>query len=193
MRHAVWVASVGNVPNLQDIGRIKTMSFTDPTTPKQPFQPPSRPAANPDHIEQPPDIARLTLVISWVAFLLIAGGALASYTVLEFGAFGMIVVWPIGWAGGCVAARILGGKSKFVGVLLVAACFGIAVIAEVNWIHEKIIGADDWSTAISFLPTFVRQFRYPAITALLYSVFGAMAAWRQVSARYRYVQVRVDD
>jgi hypothetical protein len=169
------------------------MSFTDPTIPEQPYKTPSQPAANPDGMEQPPDITRLTMVISWVALLLIAGGALASYTVLDFGAFGMIVVWPIGWAGGCVASKILGGKSKFVGVLLVAACFGIAVIAEVNWIHVKIKGADDWATAISYLPTFARQFRYPVIIALLFSVFGAMSAWRQVSARYRYVQVRVDD
>jgi hypothetical protein len=63
-----------------------------------------------------------------------------------------------------------------------------------NWIHIKIEGADEsWFKAISLLPAFVKQYRYSAISALIFSIFGAMSAWRQVSTRYRYVQVRVDD
>ena len=94
-----------------------------------------------------------------------------------------------------MASRILGGKSKIVGGLLVAACFGVSVIAEVNWIHTRGFrgGDEGWFKAISLLPAFIKAYRYSAISALIFSIFGAMSAWRQVSTRYRYVQVRVDD
>ncbi|HJN09508.1 MAG: hypothetical protein QGH33_01930 [Pirellulaceae bacterium] len=172
------------------------MSSTDPTTPEHPYQPPSQPApadpAGSGPTKRPPDIMRLAYAILWVTFVLIGGGALASYCALEFGELGMFVVWPIGWAGGFVASKILGGKSRFVGSLLVAACFGISVIAEVIWIHTEIEGADEsWVKAISLLPAFIRQYRVSALIALIVSIFGAMSAWQQLSARY--VRVRIDD
>jgi hypothetical protein len=127
-------------------------------------------------------------------FLLIAGGAVVGFATLEFGELGMIIVWPIGWAGGWVAAKILGGKSKLVGVLLVAACFGVSMLAEVIWIHENLVKAEkDWVKSIGLLPAFINQYRYSALSALIFSVFAAMSAWRQVSVRYRYVQVPIDD
>ena len=169
------------------------MSFTDPTTPEHPYQLQPTPDGK-GATKSPPNFVRLGSAVLWVVFFLLAGGALASYAALEFGEIGMLVVWPIGWAAGWVASRILDGKSKFVGGLLVAACFGVSLIAEVNWIHSEIRGADEsWLKAISLLPAFVRQYWYSAISALVFSVLGAMSAWRQVSTRYRYVQVRIDD
>jgi len=174
------------------------MSFTDPTIPDDPYQPPSQstPANPAGHgaTKRPPNMVRLGCAILWVAFVLIAGGALAGYGVLEFGEWGIFFVWPIGWAGGFVASNILGGKSRLVGGLLVVACFGISLIAEVNWIHEKIVGADEnWVKAISLLPAFIRQYRISALMALIFSIFGATSAWHQVSGRYGYVRVRIDD
>ena len=174
------------------------MSFTDPTIPDDPYQPPSQPTpadpAGHGATKRPPNMLHLGCAILWVAFVLIAGGALTSYGALEYGEWSMFVVWPIGWAGGFVASKILGGKSRLVGGLLVVACFGISLIAEVTWIHEKIVGADEsWFKAISLLPAFVRQYWISALMALIFSSFGATSAWRQVSARYAYVRVRIDD
>ncbi len=169
------------------------MSFTDPSTPEHPYQPPSMPG-DPDDTMGPPDLVRLVSAVLWIAFLLIAGGGLVGYTVLEFGEYGMFAVWPLGWVGGCVASKILGGKSKPVGVLLVVACFGVSVMAEVIWIHAKFPGGDEsWVKAISLLPAFIQRYKISAFTALLFSAFGAMSAWRQVAVRYAYVRVRIDD
>jgi len=126
----------------------------------------------------------------WSIVVLIGGAALASYCVVQFGERGLFVIWPLGWVAGIVASKILGGKSKLVGVLLVVACFGITTMAEVSWIHEKIEGADEsWLKAVSLLPAFVRQFQISAFIAVCVSIFGAVAAWRAVAVRYMLVRI----
>ena len=169
------------------------MSFTDPQQPEHPpSQLKSSTPSQPTPSKQPPNNVRLGCAILWAVVVLVAGGALASYCVLRIGERGLFVVWPIGWAGGLVASKILGGRSKVVGGLLVVACFGLTLIAELSWIHEKIEGADEsWFKTISLLPAFARQFQISAFIALVLAIFGAMAAWRAVAARY--VLVRFDD
>jgi len=169
------------------------MSFTDPANPQQPYESPAQPGAKPSKsARQPPSPARLASAIAWAVVVLIAGSGLTSYCVLRFGERGLFAVWPVGWAGGLVAAKILRGKSKLVGGLLVVACFGITLIAEVVWIHANIKGADEsWFKAISLLPAFVRQFQISAFLAVVLAIFGAIAAWRGVAERY--IRVRVDD
>jgi len=179
------VAILAEASTCDAIVANEIMNSTDPTSFANPYDPPPTPRPG-------PGVHRLLFAIVWVALVLIVGAVIACHSALEFGELGMIAVWPIGWAGGFVAAKILAGKSKLVGALLVATCFSIAVIAELNWIHEEIEGADEsWSKTISLLPAFVRQFKLAAIVALIFAGFGALSAWRAVTVRY--VRVRVDE
>ncbi len=132
-----------------------------------------------------PDPLRLAAALAWAVLVLGGGGFAAGWAVDGFGELGLLSVWLLGVAGGFVAAKILVRKSKPVGWLLVVACCGAALLAEVCWlVWNPHVGQEPgWWGAVLFLPKFIRGYRVAVLVAVVCAVLGSVAAYRQVAVR----------
>ena len=102
-------------------------------------------------------------------------------------------MWLVGEAAGVVGRKLVAEKSKLAGVILVVACVGALVIAEVCWLHWKTVqGEESWWAAIRLLPTFVREYTLSAAIGAIFCFIGASSAYRQVARRYRIIDVVED-
>ncbi len=147
-------------------------------------------AAGETNAALPYETQRLLAALLWVIVVVVGGVLLTNVAVRRYGELGMFVVWPIGWAAGFVAGKIVSRKSRLVGGLLVLACISIPVLAQVHWIQVNIEDAHgSWWRAFTLVPLFAQQFQVAAITAVCMAILGGISAWRQVAVRY--VRVRV--
>jgi hypothetical protein len=153
------------------------------------------PSANKSH----PEPLRIAFAAIWVLVILVVGAPLCAWAIDAKGWFASVLLWPLGWLGGAVAHKILGGKSKVVGGLLVAACVVIFLFAEVAWIHwnwalatsadDKNLGTETWFEAVALVPTLIDRSTLTVAVAGLFCAFGAISAYRQVAVRYRIIRV----
>lgn len=132
----------------------------------------------------------LALVVCWAVAVTGLGGYAAGLAITKFGTLGTVSLWLVGEAAGFGGRKIVSQKSKFAGVILVGACLGAFVIAEVCWLHWKTIqGEESWLAAIRLLPTFLQEYTLAAIIGGVFCLIGANSAFRCVARRYRIVHV----
>ena len=132
----------------------------------------------------------IPLAILWTLITATAGGFACGLVIDRFGELGCISLWAMGAFAGFVAQRILGGRSRLVGLVLIASCVSTLVIAETCWIHWHIKqGAESWLAAFGLLPTFVQDYERSALIGAIFTAFGAWSAYRQNAVRYRLVAV----
>ena len=61
---------------------------------------------------------------------------------------------------------------------------------EVCWIYWNIEGgSESLYAAIRLLPKFVQTYQITVLIGAIFTVFGAMSAYRQAGVRYRLVEV----
>ena len=125
------------------------------------------------------------LAIVWAIITATAGGYVCGLIINRYGEFGSLSLWAMGALGGYVGQRILIGRSRLVGSLLIVSSISAMVIAEVCWIHWNIEGAESWQAALKLLPAFVQQYEQAALIAAIATAFGAWSAYRQTAVGYR--------
>ena len=118
----------------------------------------------------------------------VGGGYLCGLALEQFGSLGAISLWATGGIAGFVAAKLI-KPHKVAGYVLAAGVVLAFVVAEICWIHWNIVGAEEWPTAISMFPTFLKEYQMDALMGAIFTFFGAASAYRQAGRRYRYIQV----
>lgn len=135
----------------------------------------------------------LVLILCWGAIVLSLGGFACGFAITKFGTLGTISLWLLGAAAGFGGQKLVAEKSKLAGLILVVACVGAFVIAEVCWIRwDTIQGEESWLAAIQLLPTFVQEYTLSALIGGIMCFIGANSAYRQVARRYRIVHIVED-
>ena len=79
------------------------------------------------------------------------GGYLAGCAIAKWGTIGSVSLWAAGGIAGWLAAQFL-SPNRQVGYLLAASVVIAFLVAEVCWIHWRIVGGDTWIDAIRLLP-----------------------------------------
>lgn len=91
-------------------------------------------------------------------------------------------MWLLGAVAGYVMRKIMNTPNRLVGWALVIACGAALLIAEACWIHWNTVqGADSWWTAFTLLFTFVQDYQLSALFGAIFTVFGAVSAYRQAA------------
>ncbi len=132
------------------------------------------------------------LLIGLALALILAalGGFLCGLAVDRFGQTGSISLWLAGGATGFLARKLLSRPHKAIGWMLAIANVVALVVAEVCWIHWNLVqGSESLLAAIRLLPEFVQSYQVSVLIAGIFTVFGAMSAYRQAGVRYHLVQV----
>lgn len=132
------------------------------------------------------------LLIGLVLSLILAflGGFLCGLAVNRFGETGSISLWLAGGVAGYLARKLLSQPRKNVGWMLAVAnvfAFLAAEVCFVHWNFEK--GAESLLAAIRLLPEFVQNYQLSVLIGGIFTVFGAMSAFRQAGVRYRLVPI----
>lgn len=156
------------------------------------YQPPQRFRAGHGRRGPLASAKNVPLAMVWALITATAGGFACGLVIDRYGELGSITLWAMGAVAGYVGQRILTGRSRLVGFVLIASCVSALVIAEVCWIHWNTEqGAESWLTAFTLLPTFVQEYERAALIGAMFTGFGAWSAYRQTAARYR--RVAIDD
>lgn len=112
-----------------------------------------------------------------VAFLIASlGGALCGWMIDQFGRTGAIVVWPLGFLGGCLLQRC--PRFEYAGIVISIGLVLSIIVGEILWIQSNIKGAEELSKAISLFPTFLVQYKQSVFVAAIFLVFGILSALR---------------
>lgn len=155
----------------------------------QPFEPYRSPLSPPSG-NSGSGARNIPLAIAWAIVAGTAGGCACGLAIGQFGSLGSASLWLLGVLAGVVSRKILAAPSRVVGWVLVVACVCALVIAETCWIHWNTVqGKESWWTALTLLPTFVREYQLPALFAAIFTCFGASSAYRATAVRYRLVPV----
>lgn len=132
----------------------------------------------------------LVLILCWGAAVMSLGGFSAGLAITKLGTLGVASLWLVGEAAGIVGRKLVPEKSTLAGVVLVVACVGAFVLAEVCWLHwTRRDGAESWLAAIKLLPKFVQIYTLAAVIGAVFCFIGAQSAFRRVARRYRIVHV----
>ena len=132
------------------------------------------------------------LAMAWAVVVATGGGFVCGLAIDRYGELGSITLWAMGAFAGYVAQKILGGRSRVVGAVLVVSCVSVFVISETCWIHWNIKqGADSWLAAFRLLPTFVQEYERAALFGAIVTALGAWSAYSQTALRYR--RIAADD
>lgn len=135
-------------------------------------------------------VQRAIETVSCLVIAGLGGGVLCGLVIDRYGVVGSISLWALGALSGFVARKLISHPSRVVGWSLVVACVVALAFAEVCWIHWNTKqGAEGWWIAVTFLPTFVREYEVAAFVAAVFTGLGAWSAYRQVAVRYRLVAV----
>ncbi len=146
--------------------------------------------STPDVIENRVLPIQFALLCCWAVIVIGVGGFAAGCAITEFGTLGAVSLWLVGEVAGSVAQRIVTKKSVVAGIILVAACVAVFVIAEVCWLRWTTVqGEEGWLASFQLLPAFVKEKTSAAIIGAIFCLFGAQSAFRRVARRYRIVHV----
>ncbi len=136
------------------------------------------------------EITNLPFITAWAVFMATCGGLACGLAIHRFGEFGSVSLWALGALSGYVGRKIIAAPSRSVGWGLVVANLSALVVAEVCWIHWKIVqGSESWWAAVGLLPTFILEYERAALVAAVFCIFGAWSAYQQTAIRYRLVAV----
>jgi hypothetical protein len=139
-----------------------------------------------DQFGQPPDSTpsamQLPLVIGLALAVALLGGVACGWAISYFGELGSISLWLLGVLAGLAGKKIIAGPSRLTAWLLVVACVVAFAIAEICWIHWATKqGAEGWWKSVTLLLTFVQQYRIAALAGTIFTVFGALSAYRHTA------------
>ncbi len=114
------------------------------------------------------------------------GGYVCGLAISRFGELGSASLWLLGAIAGYVSSKIMNAPSRAVGWGLAVACGLAMLVAETCWIHWKTVqGAEGWWISFALLYTFVQDYQVSALLAAIFTVFGAVSAYRQSTACIR--------
>jgi hypothetical protein len=115
--------------------------------------------------------------------LALLGGFLTGLAMDYFRAdLGAIVLWGSGALAGWLGRKLTTQASRAMGWSLVAACIVAFAIALVCWIRWNIVGVASWWEALQLLPAAVQQYRVTVFVGAIFTLFGALSAYRQTTA-----------
>ncbi len=157
----------------------------------EPYRPPETPAPSKSAPDDPRPAARnQPLAIIWAVAVALLGGYVCGLAISQFGTLGSASLWALGVLAGFAGRKILTAPSRPIAWTLAVACVPALVIAEVCWIHWNTRqGAASWWIALMLFPTFLTEYKLDAAIAAVFTLFGALAAFRQTAYRYRLVAV----
>lgn len=136
------------------------------------------------------DPLQVALVSCLAMAVMSLGGYASGLAITKFGTLGAASLWLIGEVAGAAGRKLIPEKNKLAGVILAVACVVAFLVAEVCWIHWRIVPAQQsWSAAIRYLPTFVERYTTSALIGAICCFMGASSAYRKVARRYRIVHV----
>ncbi len=135
-----------------------------------------------------PNASRAALALAWAAALAVGGGFACGVVISRYGEYGSVLLWPLGALGGFVAFRLSPSPNRLVTASVAAACFVALALAEVYWIrwNWSFVGEprpESWGDAVRLIPLFLQRFTITVGIAAMFAVFGALSAFRQLTAR----------
>jgi len=130
----------------------------------------------------------LVIVIALAPAIATGGGYACGLAIAQFGELGSVFLWALGAMAGYVGGKIITEPNRAVGWLLACAVAVAFVVAETCWIHWRIVqGAESWWAAFMLLPVFVQEYQISALAGSIFTVFGALSAYRQTATSRRFV------
>ena len=124
------------------------------------------------------DFGRLLGSVSVAASAAMLGAYIFGLALTNYGAAGAVALWGLGSVTGFVATRFI-ARGEGLAWLLATSIVLAMLLGEINWVRWNTVGSDSWSMAASRLGYFFRYYNHDALIALIFTIGGAMSAYRQ--------------